>query len=148
MTRRLMLRVIAPPLNHAHLIDLLQGYEGSGFEQFDPRTARDNDLAIARAGNPFGPDDVFVDGPLAGRRIGSVSLRMQTYALAPSIEMLPGAEAIMTEDFADLVGKPLVVSSALRRTIIDEHQRLELETDAIDSFLSHHHGLTAAMGSE
>lgn len=158
--RDISMRVIAPPLNHGHLVDLLEGYEYSGFFRgFDERMTTLNERTRKIAMSAFGDDEAFSGGPLIGRLVKSVSVRMQTMALAPRFVIIPGSDdgkpggdysdsVPLGKDFDALIGVPLVVSANLRETLLNVYDFLDMDATDLVAFLSEHHGLTAVMGVE
>lgn len=150
--RRMHLRAIAFPLTRAHLVDLLESYEDSGFFRgFDEAAIARNDAVRRASPADVQPTDVFIGTtPLAGRAIGSVSMRMQTYALAPTIEAFPGVPygTFLGEEAVGLVGMPLVISGILRDQLAAIYERHGIDFTEMAAFLDENLGYTAAITGE
>lgn len=129
MATDLALYMMTPRMRRGHMIELLRSKPESGFFDADPSIARLNAEALEKlnareravAEAAFGPDATFTDGPLAGRKIASVSLRMQALALADrfrlaSAEMRQEPWHVLPEDLS--VHVPFVLTGTMRATLL------------------------------
>lgn len=154
MARPIVIRVFAAPLNAAHVIDMLEGCEESGFFRGDDHsTPVRNDCAKRAAPAIAGPFEVFAEGPLKGRTIASASLRMQTLALAPRLVLYEGADeaaypACEEHDAYALWGTAFVVSNRTSGLLLDAYAKLGIDDEELRSFLWKHLGMTAAIVTE
>lgn len=154
MATDLSLVVIGPRLHRGHMIDLLRNAPISGFYERTPAIAAMNARMMEAAQASFCPIDTFPDGPMKGRLIGSVSVRLQALALAPRLRLATAeirgtVMANQPEPFLPFI--PFVLDADaingltdyVRQTVQARREEVAPAVTAADAFLVDHYGLTA-----
>jgi hypothetical protein len=159
MATDLSLIVLGPRLHRGHMISLLRSAPISGFHETTPEIAQMNAKIMAEAQDSFSPIDTFLDGPLRGRPVRSVSVQLQALALAPRYR-LACAETRATvlagqpEPFLPFV--PFVLDAhainglteyVSQATVGEPHERIPVIANA-DSFFVKHYGHMAYLGED
>lgn len=154
MATDLSLVVIGPRLHRGHMIDLLRNAPISGFYERTPAIAQMNAKIMAEAQESFCPIDTFPEGPMRGKEIRSVSVRLQALALAPryqlaTAETRQGVMAHQPEPFLPFV--PFVLDADaingltdyVRNAVSAKPEDNAPEVAAADAFFVKHYGCTA-----
>lgn len=145
MATDLSLVVIGPRLHRGHMIDLLRNAPISGFYERTPAIAAMNARMMEAAQASFCPIDTFPDGPMKGRLIGSVSVRLRL----ATAEIRETVMADQPEPFLPFI--PFVLDADaingltdyVRQTVQAQPEEIAPAVTAADAFLVSHYGLTA-----